>query len=103
MPLVMLLGLTLTSCDKLPEGFGRRPYIKLGPKSVFTADELAVLAKLSTENPGLAKKIISRNNEMAEAIKIYNQKANEFNRNLLKQIGYNDDDVRRMEPEPESP
>jgi hypothetical protein len=101
--LLLPIFLVCASCDKLPEGFGRRPYINISPKAEWTEDERQVLAALAKSHPKIAQKIIGRNNELAEAIKAYNEKANEFNRKLLQNIGYSDEEARRMEPLPESP
>lgn len=98
---VFLISISCVSCDA--KRYGRRPYAKPPPPPVYTVEEQAVLAQFAKDHPQIAKKLIGRNNELAEAIKALNEKNNAFNRKLLEDIGYEADEAARLEPLPESP
>ncbi len=101
--LVLTLCLTsalwISGCSsKLPEGMGRWPKIDAGEKVEFSAEEMAVLTEFAKANPEIARKIIGRNNAQAAAIKKFNEKAREVNRNILKTVGFSEEEVNKLEP-----
>lgn len=94
----------LSSCGALPEGVGRAPLITVGPAPEFTPDELATWkdwASKSSENKALAGKIISRGAELTTAIKKYNSWARNHNHDVMKSVGFSDDEIDKLYPKTE--
>ena len=98
LPLLPIL-LLCASCQKLPEGAGKWP--KLIPASQpieWSDEEKAVLKRWAMERPDIAKKIVSRNNELAALIDSYNRKARDHNRKVLEICGFDKEDIEKLEP-----
>lgn len=96
---VLILVLCVSGCQKLPEGAGKWP--KLIPSTqpiTWDEDEQEVLKRWAAERPDIARKIIARNNDLAALIESYNKKARDHNRKVLEVCGFDDEDIKKLEP-----
>ena len=110
MALLLTSILFVSGCSPdLPSVSGRWPRINVSAPVDYTAEERAMLAEFAKRYPETAKKIIGRNNELADAIEAYNRhsaaqnyafytvlghKPAELDSIMLKVLGYSESELK---------